>query len=302
MIPCLFGNLASRLTDDPTVGWPFLTSTTFFCAVTTSRAQTSLPYRVASALTGGFLGLLYPRNCAGCEEPLDGDGDADRTWLCQPCESRLHRIAPPYCGVCGQSYAGEVSEAAARFRCGNCADLDLAFDFAVGAYRNEGLARELIHRFKYGRQHALCALLGELLRGALTDDRLAGSLAAGERWTLVPVPLHGRRLRDRGFNQAAELCRVLRRSVGDAFDLTPALRRVRHTGHQAALDRGDRLSNLQGAFALAPGRRLRSRIAGRSVLLVDDVLTTGATAAECARVLVETGGAAKVVVITVVRG
>lgn len=266
----------------------------------TSPDPSWTPLRLVSGLAGGLLGLVYPRNCLGCEEPLDSD--PERRWLCGSCESRLRRIAPPYCQVCGQSYEGRFSGSAARFRCANCADLDLAFDFAVGAYRNEGLARELIHRFKYGRQQHLCALLGHLLRGALADERLAESLAAGERWTLVPVPLHAARLHERGFNQAAELCRVLRRADRDAFDLAPVLRRVRHTGRQAALDRGDRLGNLKGAFALAGRRGLRERIAGRPVLLVDDVLTTGATASECARVLAGPGGAAKVVVITVVRG
>lgn len=256
--------------------------------------------KLTGALTEGVLGLVYPRNCAGCEDPLGADAGA--AWLCEPCLRRLHPVAAPYCRVCGQAYEGEVFAAAASFRCGNCADLDLFFDFATGAYRNEGLARELIHRFKYGRQHHLCAPLGGLLRGALEDERLAESLAAGERWTLVPVPLHRRRLKERGFNQSAELCRVLRRSMGGQLDFAPVLRRVRHTGRQAALDRDDRLTNLKDAFGLARSRRLRRRIAGRAVLLVDDVLTTGATASECARVLVEEGDAAKVVVITVVRG
>lgn len=259
-----------------------------------------LPRRLITAAADGLLGLVYPRVCLGCEAPLDGvDG---RRWLCEPCENRLHPIASPYCQVCGQSYEGAVSEAASRFRCSNCADLDLAFDFAIGALRNEGLARELIHRFKYGRQHHLCAFLGHVLAGALEEERLAESLGAGEKWVLVPVPLHRWRLRERGFNQSAELCRVLRRSRKESLEIAPALRRVRNTGRQAALDRDDRLKNLKSAFALAPGARLRAKIAAKNVLLVDDVLTTGATASECARVLVEEGDAAKVVVIAVVRG
>lgn len=265
-----------------------------------SGLSSRFPFRLGSRFIEGLLGLVYPRNCDDCEAPLDES--AGRELLCEPCRKRLHPIYPPFCQVCGQTYEAEVSAAAAKFRCANCADLDLAFDFAVGACRNEGLARELIHRFKYGKQHHLCRLLGGLLGQVFEEERLEASLESGERWTLVPVPLHRKRLRERGFNQAEELCRVLRRARPGAFDLSNALRRTRYTGRQAVLDREDRLTNLKDAFALAGSRRIRAGIAGRSVLLVDDVLTTGATASECARVLVEDGDAAKVVVITVVRG
>jgi ComF family protein len=245
----------------------------------------------------GLLGLVYPRVCAGCQAPLGATG---RRWQCEACESRWRRIEPPYCDVCGQGYAASLT--GAGFTCSNCAGVDLAFDFAVGAYRNEGLARDLIHRFKYGREMHLADLLGYQLRAVFGDFRLAGSLGAAS-WILVPVPLHRRRQREREFNQAAELCHSLRRwePRGDFF-FVDALRRVRHTGHQASLDRAGRLQNLQDAFSLAKNRRIREAVDGAEVLLVDDVLTTGATASECARVLKDQGNAAKVVVITVVRG
>ena len=247
----------------------------------------------------GVLGLLYPRNCVSCEIPLSADG---RRWLCEACEARLHRIEPPFCEVCGQTYEGVINS---FFRCGNCNDLDIGFDFAMGAYRNEGLARELIHRFKYQREHHLCAPLGHLLADVLEEERIAASLAEGESWLVVPVPLHRRRLREREYNQATELSRVLNRLAaarGIAMPVVNALCRTRYTRRQASLDRADRLTNLKGAFALTKSDRLRRLVEGQSVLLVDDVLTTGATASECARILRDDGGASKIVVITVVRG
>ena len=112
-------------------------------------------------------------------------------------------------------------------------------------------------------------------------------------------------MRERQFNQAAELGRVFRRAgVGRGLRLTlvSALRRTRYTRRQASLDRPGRLTNLRGAFAFSRSPRLGRRLAGRSVLLIEDVLTTGATANECARVLRAEAGVAKIVVITAVRG
>ncbi len=253
--------------------------------------------RAAGTLLDGTLGLLYPRNCVGCEAVLDAAG---RRWFCEGCEAKLHRIEPPTCSICGQSYEGHLPQGV---RCANCSDLDLAFDFAVGAYRNEGLVRDLVHRFKYEREHHLCAPLGRLLADVMEEERLAGG---DEDWLVVPVPLHPRRLRERQYNQAAELSRVFLRATGKSgrrrFRVVDALRRTRYTRRQASLDRAGRLTNLRGAFALSRNPGIRSRLEDSAVLLVDDVLTTGATANECARILRHEGGVAKIVVITAVRG
>ncbi|MCB1234157.1 MAG: ComF family protein [Verrucomicrobiae bacterium] len=246
------------------------------------------------SLADGALGAIYPRICAGCEKPLDASGER---WLCPECRAGLHRIERPYCDVCGQPYSGEIS--LSSFQCSNCSDLDLAFDFAVAPWRAEGLARELIHGFKYEGRHHLRALLGGWLPLAFDDPRLAKFADAD--WLLTPVPLHPRRLREREYNQAAELCRVFHRER-PRFRVADVLERVRYTSRQASLDREGRLKNLKDAFRLSQSPRKRDRVRDREVLLIDDVLTTGTTASECARVLREEGGASKVVVITVVRG
>lgn len=247
--------------------------------------------QVGRGAGNGLLGLVYPRTCYGCEQLL-GERPG---WVCADCSGRLHPIGHPFCEVCCQPFWGDLAEG---FQCANCADRDLQFDFARTAYQSRGLARELVHRFKYRGQFFLARLLGEMLEQALEDPRIAEDAESGE-WVLVPVPLHARRLREREFNQAEELSREVACRRG--LPSVNALRRIRYTRRQAKLDRAERLTNLRGAFEISPKPREGKAIVGKRVLLVDDVLTTGATASECARALAE-AGALKVVVITVVRG
>lgn len=250
-------------------------------------------------LAGGrLLDALYPRACFACEAVLDTPMPAQgpAAWLCPACHAGLEPIEPPFCSVCGEPFDGAE---AAPFRCWNCEDRGLAFDFARAACKSAGPVRTMIHAFKYRRDLAQRAPLAELLRAALDDPRLAGLDPAD--WRLVPVPLHPLRRLWRGYNQSLELCRRLGQTTGLAT--VCALRRVRLTRSQAGLDRARRLENLRGIFA--PARRLPGQLpplAGKNVLLVDDVLTTGATAHECARVLKKQAGAEKVVVITAARG
>jgi competence protein ComFC len=240
-----------------------------------------------------LLDIVYPRRCEMCEALLDtGRSEAGR-WICDDCLKGLQRIEPPFCNVCGEPYEGAVTD---DFRCGNCADLKLHFDFAVSAYRAEGSVRELVHRFKYNHRLDLRGLLSVMLSQALDDPRLVGS----RDWLIVPVPLHSARERDRQFNQAWELCVSLSKLT--QFPAQQVVRRVRATPQQAALTRHQRLENLRRAFALKKSVEASGQLRGRKVLLVDDVLTTGSTTSECARVLKRDGGVEKVVVITVARG
>ena len=238
-----------------------------------------------------LLNLLYPRTCRVCEAPLTG-----RDWFCRSCEQAFPTLDPPFCHVCGEPYDGLMDR---PFRCDNCVDRKLHFDFAVAGYRAEGEVRELIHRFKYGRDITLRAPLGKLLCRALDDPRLqAEDLSA---WTLVPVPLHRTREREREFNQSHELCLQLARHTG--IPVQNVMKRLRSTDRQARLTRTQRLENLRGAFAMRRGFIGKtSPLAGAKVLLVDDVFTTGATTDECARILRREAGVQKVVVIAVARG
>jgi ComF family protein len=245
------------------------------------------------------LDLVFPRSCRSCQVPLGGDpprAELD-AWLCQTCIDSLDPIQAPYCGRCGEPFAGPMTRA---FLCSNCDGRRLAFDFAISGYKAHGPLRELIHKFKYGRDISLRAALAAVLHAGLQDHRLAD--ADLSQWLLVPVPLHLFRRMQRGFNQSWELCRALHAATG--IPAASVLRRTRQTSTQAGLHRRQRLENLRGVFALRrplPWRQPPD-LKGKKILLVDDVLTTGATAHECAKVLKRQAGAQKVVVITAARG
>lgn len=228
--------------------------------------------------------LLYPPHCAAC-----GCGVGRRyAGLCRTCRHARIKLTGPRCAVCSQPYGGAVTSV---FRCMNCDDRELFFDFATAAYRSRGVMRKLIHQFKYNRQFHLRHLLARMLAEGFRDQRLAAEPVEA----IVPVPLHPARRREREFNQAEVLGDLAGRRLG--LPLMDCLRRSRYTLTQTHFHREERFENLQGAFDL----KLGFAVAGRRLALVDDVLTTGSTAAACAQTLLE-GGAAAVVVITVARG
>lgn len=247
------------------------------------------------------LGWIYPPPCAGCKSPLTTPQQLALPFLCGDCEEKLVLIPDGYCPVCGQSYDTPVG---LTFRCGNCGDRELAFDFAVSAYRSSGDAREIMHAYKYGKQLHLSRLMGTLLQRVWNDPRLHRTPS----WLVVPVPLHPKRQRHRGFNQSHEIAREFIRAAPPESRLTlaPLLRRTRHTVRQAQLDRRERLGNLKGAFELR-GPVAPDLIEEHGILLIDDVMTTGTTVSECAAILRETAGKhdtewASIVGLSVLRG
>jgi ComF family protein len=174
-------------------------------------------------------------------------------------------------------------------RCGLCRSGLRGFDavYCFGSY--EGVLRELIHLYKYGRVQTLARPLADLAMAAFPLD---------ERFdAIVPVPLHWRRRWNRGFNQSELLARIFARRTG--IPVLPALLRVRPTTAQAGLSNTGRRRNVAQAFRCR--RRLAGRgLEGRRILLVDDVMTTGSTAAACAAAL-KRGGAARVALFTIAR-
>ena len=215
--------------------------------------------------------LLYPPVCTICR----GKTRAGE-YLCAPCETKALRIVAPFCQQCSEPFAGKITGA---FTCANCAHRTIYFDAAVAAYRGRGVVRQIIHDFKYGRQIYLRHLVARWLCAALDDERLRGR----EFDLVVPVPLHPTRQRERGFNQASLLAELL--SARTAIRCKPVLKRIRYTTTQTALDRAERMENLHNAFRL----RKNADVRGLRVLLIDDVLTTGSTLSECARVLKRAG-------------
>lgn len=222
-------------------------------------------------LLGGIASLLYPAACTICSASVD-PGE----YLCHECESKISRIVPPFCAKCSEPFDGAITT---EFACANCAHRKIYFEAAVSAYRARGIVRHVILNFKYGRQIHLRHLVARWLIAAFDDPRLRDRRFDA----IVPVPLHRARKRERGFNQAELLAEWLSEHL--SLPLRPALERVHYTTTQTAFDRAERMQNLRGAFRL----RKKADVRSLRVLLIDDVLTTGSTLSECARVMKEAG-------------
>ncbi len=238
-----------------------------------------------ASLARTALDLLYPRQCQVCGDSLHCRAFP---FLCDVCFGAVVRLPGPCCEVCGLPFHGDMFHKAS---CPNCTEMDLHFDRARALLRFHGVARQAIHGLKYLRQLHWSRVLQ-----AWQADGVGAVVDRAEVDVVMPVPLHPVRERERGFNQAWVLVEPLAHMWRIASHRR-ALVRVRQTETQTHLNRAERMSNLRGAFEV----RRPEVIAGRRVLLVDDVLTTGSTTSECARVLRE-AGATSVLVFTLARG
>lgn len=230
-----------------------------------------------------FLDILLPPLCHVCHEFIP---NADPLHICPACRERMPLIASPHCVICGCPFTGAGDDHA----CGACITSPRHFDAARAALAYEGASRDLIHAFKYRNKTHLRRPLA-----LLAIEVLSGFVRAREPDLIMPVPLHRKRLRGRGFNQAVLLGEIFSSHWKVPLD-RHNLRRVRWTEPQVNLPAGDRRTNVKGAFSIQNS----DRIDGRRILLVDDVLTTGSTVDECSLVLKD-AGAVDVSVITVAR-
>ena len=235
------------------------------------------------AVAATLLDFIFPRQCHGCgREP-----EADR-FLCWECLSNLEYIAAPYCSHCGDPVPGHIDH---EYRCAFCTRQSPAFDLARSAVRYRGSLGHALRSVKYDGATWMIPNLVDLLDACVSTH-----------YDLLPfdavcyVPLYPVRERERGFNQAGWLATELaRRRQLPMGRFT--LRRTKDTGSQTHLTAPQRTANVAGVFAVAKARH----VAGQRLLLVDDVMTTGATVNECARVL-KRAGAESVHVVTVARG
>jgi ComF family protein len=217
------------------------------------------------------LDIALPPLCPACREPLGGDGG-----LCATCWSKLSFIAPPYCERLGIPFVYDPGPGILSMQA--IADPP-AYTRARAAVRYDEVARGLVHAFKYADRLDLAPVMGRWMAQA-------GSPLLADADALVPVPLHWRRLWARRFNQAAALAEVMSKSAGVPVEVD-LLRRTRATPQQVGLARSERARNVEGAFQVPPERR--TAVKGRRLVLVDDVLTTGATVDTCARALLRAG-------------
>jgi ComF family protein len=225
------------------------------------------------SLIDALLDLVFAPLCLGCGRGIAA-GDAARL-VCRGCRSRLKSPPPPACGRCGAPLR-MTGRPQRPWGCDECAAWPDVLRFARSACLMEPPADRLVHELKYRGWPALATPMGQRMAGM----RWPGE--AHEPAVLVPVPTTVRRLRERGYNQAAELAAAVAHAT--AGEMRPLLRRVTGTRTQTALQPAARAANVAGAFAPAG-----DGIEGAHVILVDDVLTTGATAVECARVLSDAG-------------
>ncbi len=244
-------------------------------------------HRLLEAAQGG-LGLVYPNVCQLCGEHR---ADFAEGFVCSACWHRpdgVRFVRKPFCERCGLPYDGEIT---GTFQCGNCSELDLAFSRARSAVHATRGVMDVIHRYKYGHALFLEPFLTDLLLRAAAPELKDGSWHG-----LVPVPLHPTRLREREFNQAERLAAALSKATGIPLR-TGWIERARFTGTQTTLTRSQRGENMRGAFK----PRDRPNLKGLRLVVIDDVLTTGATTSACAAVL-RRAGAEEVIVWTVARG
>lgn len=231
------------------------------------------------------LDLVFPAICPVCESAL---GAGRRDPLCGDCWQTMPRLAPPWCARCGLAFPtfGPLAAATAR-DCQACTVEPPAFAWARAAVDYDGPARDALQAFKFGGRRLLARPLAQLIVDTPEAERAIRADA------LVPVPLAPARERERGFNQAQVLAERLAPRFGLPVRAT-WLARTRLTAPQTELSAAERRSNVRGAFAAARAVR------GRSIVVIDDVFTTGATVSECARALAE-AGAREIGVLTVAR-
>jgi ComF family protein len=231
------------------------------------------------------LAFIFPEACQICGMQR---ATAAAGYVCSGCWNKTRFIRPPFCSRCGLPFEGDLTT---PFECANCREMDLHFSSARSAVVARGTVLEAIHRYKYQR-----ALWFEPFLAGLLVREAGPELRPGDWDWIVPVPLHAAKQREREFNQAERLARRLSAATRIPVHAR-LLRRVEPTRTQTLLTRQERAANVRNAFARRQARRLH----GERLVLVDDVLTTGATTSACAGIL-RAAGAGEVCVWTVARG
>ncbi len=231
------------------------------CANLPTLTQDSSVYACLKRAKDGLVDLFFPPHCVGCGR----EGE----FICVACRRSLPHLVPPLCDGCGRPLIAD--------NCPSCSKWKLEINGIRSPYAFEGVMRQAIYRLKYGHWKVLAIPLGELLaqyvraRPILVD-------------AVVPVPLHSRRLRQRGYNQSALLAREVGRILSIPV-VEGSLERISNGRAQVkAMDAAERRRNVQGAFRCGD-----ERLRGHRVVIVDDVCTTGATLDSCAAALLRAG-------------
>jgi len=235
-------------------------------------------------ILAGIADIIFPPCCVVCGELLQRHSSLA---LCKNCLQGISFIVSPLCPRCGMPFPAEEG---GDHLCGQCLLEEKPYALARSVGRYEGTILTAIHKFKYHGKTGIGKALGGIMA-----DFASGIWEMGTFDLIIPVPLHIKRLRERGFNQAVILARALSNRFHVPLDFS-SLKRTRFTPPQVGLGRKERLANVKGAFSITTPRK----IAGKKILLIDDVYTTGSTLVECSRVLLDANAEA-VAILTAAR-
>jgi ComF family protein len=238
-----------------------------------------------------ILNLLYPATCHICNQKTSDH-------FCPTCWDKIGFLKPPFCPKCGRPFASESSLLySPDHLCSECKSTKTYFDKAMAIGPYDGTLAEAIHLFKYNGKKGLGLPLGRIMIDYIKSNPSLFPLELAERspLTILPVPLHPKRLREREFNQSLLLAKEISKTLKIPL-IKDNLQRIRWTRPQIELKGEERLKNVKGAFSLKDPKTIE----GKSLLLIDDVYTTGATVRECSKVL-KKAGAEKVYVFTLAR-
>ncbi len=228
--------------------------------------------------------VIFPPQCLGCTEILHPESGQI---FCPACSDQIKFIAGGICHICGTTYPNSPAEG---HLCGDCLENKTYFSYARAIFSYESFILNAIHQFKYKRDLSIGEILASFMAGYSFPD-----IDFTDYSLIIPVPLHIKRLRKRGFNQSLVLARAVehKRQIPVNFSV---LKRHKFTLTQTGSNRNERKENIKGAFEVTD----KKKIDGKNIILIDDVYTTGATINECAKTLIK-AGAQKVAVLTLAR-
>ena len=238
--------------------------------------------KTITVITKNIVNLLYPLHCAACKTPLEA---LNKTGICSFCESRIKKTLKPYCSLCGRSMrsSGKL--------CVECEHSSFSFDRAWSACLYEGVTKDLVSLFKYRGKIALSGILCNKLIDFIKDNN---EIIDGIDY-ITFVPLYDGWMNEREYNHSGVLAAAISKEF--RIPISKAMEKKNKTRRQNELSRDERLTNLTGAFEVNGNTRLD----GSKLLLIDDVMTTGATLSECAKAL-KAAGAKEVRCLTLARG
>ncbi len=228
--------------------------------------------------------VFFPPQCLGCAEIIH---PFDNQIFCSACAPQVHFITGSICRICGTTFPDSPAES---HLCGDCLEKTPYFSCARAIFNYKDIIFNAIHRFKYKKDLSSGEILASFMAGYSFPD-----IDFTDYSLIVPVPLHIKRLRERGFNQALILARAIgeKRNIHVDFSV---LKRHKFTLTQTSSNKKERKQNIGGAFEVTD----RQKIAGKNIILIDDVYTTGATVNECTKTLIR-GGAKNISVLTLAR-